>query len=704
MNLKSDIGCYCSGKFVQRKKTVFTSAQGLPSDKVNCLLIDSGTLYAGTEEGLAVLKAGAFETIFREPLSGSIGCLALVNGSIAVGCENKLYYLNGGELRLMRTFKDKVVDAVDKRGLLWVLTEGQLLCTSYDCSCDDVCRPLEGGAGQCLAVSDKYIYVATEDNLSVIHGKRKEWKNIIPRFTPTMPVHTVTALAFDETGYLWTGSEDGIFVHDNGNLWLGSDSIRTLPKNPAYRIVTDKVGGRYFASDVGVIYQSKGGLKYFSADRWVPSNKVNDIAVADDGSVFYAATDKGISMLEAYETTLEEKAAAFEEIMEKYHNRLGYTATRHIENYDIATGGVDISDNDGLWTATYVAAESYRYAVTGSEEALSRARRGMNALLLLTKISGLPGFTARAVRYPGERGYGDGDKEWALSPDGSCEWKGETSSDEMTGHFFGFSVYYDLCADEKEKEEIRAALCGIMDHIIRNNYRLIDRDGLPTTWANWNPQMLNFDDKWFFERGINSLELMAFLKVSYHISGDERYNELYNSFISDHHYPLNIMQHKVRDAHVCHIDDNLGFLAAFTLLRLEDNEAVRSYVLCGMEDHWVYERVEKQPMFCFFHAIFTGRDADLVEGVQSLREMPLDLVHYAMENSKRRDIIYDTEQEEWHEPAQPKYPLPFDERNIHRPDASVFELDAPVCGRAQEGTYFLLPYWIGRYYGILREE
>ena len=37
------------------------------------------------------------------------------------------------------------------------------------------------------------------------------------------------------------------------------------------------------------------------------------------------------------------------------------------------------------------------------KEALEKARRGMNAMLLLTRITDLPGFTARAVRYPGEK-------------------------------------------------------------------------------------------------------------------------------------------------------------------------------------------------------------------------------------------------------------------------------------------------------------
>lgn len=703
--MKNKLGHFTSGSFIQRKRRNFGTAQGLSSDKVNCLAFDkNGKLFAGTSDGLSVLDGDSFKSVFADVITGNVASLSrLHDGSLAVCAGNRLYVCVNDGVKLLREFTSELVDVCDARGKLWILSKTHLLCTDYTCTNDGVHRPLEGGEGVSLAVNDKYIYVATVGYISIIHGKRQEWKNIVPRFS-TMPQERINSLCFDDAGFLWLGTQTGAAVHDNLNLWLTSEKIHTLPKNEIYKIVTDKVGGRYFASDIGVIYQNKGGLKYFSADRWVMSNDINDIAVTDDGSVIYAATDCGVSEISSYETTLIEKAMQFDENIEKYHIRRGFTAERIIENYDINSGHVQISDNDGLWTASYVAAESFRYAATGDKEALEKARRGMNAMLLLTRITDLPGFTARAVRYPGDKGFGDGNHEWVKTADGKCEWKCETSSDEMTGHFFGFSTYYDLCADEKEKEEIKVALCGIMDHIIRNNYRLIDHDGLPTTWACWNPNLLNYDDKWFFERGINSLELLAFLKVSYHVSGDEKYLKLYNEFISEHHYPLNIMQHKIRDGHVCHIDDNLAFLASIILLRYEDNEAIRSFVLCGMEDHWDYEKIERQPLFSFVHAAFTGRDTDLSEGIQSLREMPLDLIQYRMENSKRKDIIYDTEQEEWFEEPQPKYPLPYDERNLHRPDASVFELDRGARNHSQEGTLFLLPYWFARYYGLIEEE
>ena len=696
-------GYYVSGKFSQRMRTVFTAADGLSSDRVLCVRTDAaGTLYAGTDRGLCRMDDGVFRSVFEDVLCAPVRRLrSLSDGSLAVLCGNSVYALRGSMIETLRTFDEPVADFCDKRGLYWFLTENELFVADKDTNEVWVQRSLEGGKGRCLAVSDSNVYVATDAFVSIVHGKRREWKNLVPSFCD-MPQNTVRAMLFDDAGHLWLGSDEGAAIYDNMNLWLTPDKLQ-LPRNPVNAIAADDTGGVWFASDVGVIHLHRGRLKYYSADRWVPQNNVNDVAVSADGETIWAATDKGVSVISACEMTLADKAALYEDTIENYHVRRGYISSRIIRNYDMDDGAVQISDNDGLWTACNVAAQSFRYAVTGDKTALERARRGMHAALLLTRITGIPGFTARAVRYPGETGFGNGSREWHLSADDSCEWKGETSSDEMTGHFFGGSIYYDLCADDGEKAQIRDALCGVMEHILRNGFRLADADGLPTTWACWDPAVLNHDDKWIFERGVNSLELLAFLKVCFHISGDEKYDALYRTMIERHHYLLNAARHKIRDAHICHIDDNLAFLASLTLLRLETDPAIRSLLLCGMEDHWQYERVERQPLFCFIHALYTGRDADLVEGVQSLREMPLDMIHYAMENSKRKDLIYDTEQADWHEDAQVLSPLPYDERNVHRPDNGGFTLDTENRNYAQEPTMFLLPYWLGRYYDLLRE-
>ena len=108
------------------------------------------------------------------------------------------------------------------------------------------------------------------------------------------------------------------------------------------------------------------------------------------------------------------------------------------------------TDNDGLWTAMYVAAESFRFKVTGDAAARDNARQGMQAILRLEQITGRPGFPARSFIKVGEDEQPK-DGEWHDTPDKAWRWKGDTSSDEIVGHYFVYPIYYDLVADDSRE-------------------------------------------------------------------------------------------------------------------------------------------------------------------------------------------------------------------------------------------------------------
>ena len=87
--------------------------------------------------------------------------------------------------------------------------------------------------------------------------------------------------------------------------------------------------------------------------------------------------------------------------------------------------------------------------------------------------------------------------------------------------------------------------------------------------------------------------------------------------------------------------------------------------------------------------------------------MPVHLVGWRMENSHRLDIELDNT------PGQrPAYgwsridgkALPVEERSHVRQDRDAFALDAAEGDgwSVHEGTFYLLPYWMGRYHGFLK--
>ena len=126
----------------------------------------------------------------------------------------------------------------------------------------------------------------------------------------------------------------------------------------------------------------------------------------------------------------------------------------------------EVSDNDGLWNAIYVGAMAFRYAATKDPAARKQARQALDAMLELERLTGIPGYPGprrrdrrgaeagvdgvnldETVRVPGET-----DKIWFRSPVDPTVWcKGDTSSDEMDGHYFAWYVYHDLVADAAEK-------------------------------------------------------------------------------------------------------------------------------------------------------------------------------------------------------------------------------------------------------------
>ena len=91
-------------------------------------------------------------------------------------------------------------------------------------------------------------------------------------------------------------------------------------------------------------------------------------------------------------------------------------------------------------------------------------------------------------------------------------WKGDTSSDEVTGHAFGWSVASRLIAkDPGDKAEMLSKVRSLPRYIIQNNLTLVDVNGKPTEWGHWEPERLNGLYAVSDDRGNNALEMLGFL-------------------------------------------------------------------------------------------------------------------------------------------------------------------------------------------------
>ena len=680
------------GAFPQ-KVTEYLNVEG----KVNSISVScDGTIYACAESGLLKFSDGVGYQLFAD------GCFAKVfcdkKGRVFAAKDNTVYEITDNGAKAFAEFSHTVVDLKgdDK---LYVLTKYSLHVET-----DDGFFHLQEMEQEerSLAVFGERVCVASELCLQRMEGKRRTWRCIFPTHS-TMPEIHINVIEFDKNGYLLVGADEGLFIYDYKCGWYSNKEISALPKETVYDICVCEDGSFILGTDAGAVAIKNGMKKYLPATRYAFSTHVTSVASLN-GEIF-TASEGGIVKTTEKEMTMGEKAQYLFELTEKnFPRKLGFVTWI---KKAITTECSSYTDNDGLWTHTYLAALCMWYAVEKNEEILKAARKAKDAMLFLTRAPEIKGFTARAVRFPDEYGWGTNlesnniGREWHRSSDGTYEWLGETSSDEMTGHYVGFYFYYELCADEQEKAEIREAVCNITDHILDNDGYLIDKDGKPTSWACWNENALNNDNMWMWEKGVNSLEMLNFLKISYHMSGNERYLKKYNDLISNHHFLLNAAYHKRADGHSCHIDDNLAMMNTISYLLLEKDPNIRQYLLMGLASHYDYEKIEGNPYFAFVYKGFTGAPCDIDTVVKALMDYPLEMENRRMINSNRRDIEMDDEPLLWYEAPHIKVPFAWDERGFSRLGLNPFSIDSGYPDRQECGMSFLFIYWLGRFLGII---
>ena len=715
------------GEFKQYDKTFLTADQGIDGSSVTSVAFCGETLYIATKEGTFEYKDGNVKK-----LSFTADKFFSADSNLYASVGNILVQIKNGKSKKIQEFDSPVVDisvALDKS--LWLITEDTLFLSENGEFTSVVGLPSET---VCLAALDnkaKYaetVYVGSSvEGLLSMKGKRRHWAELLPDNTGVMS-KKINCLKIDALGHLWVGSDEGLNIYDGKNYWFNGNDFYSVPSGSFNDMVFAADGKKYFATNTGLVTLKEGKISYFSYGAWLMHPTVTKLAVSENGTVA-AVTPRGISIITSKYMTLEEKAKHFDDLTVKYFTRNeGYHVGRCLRKYgDLDSGWLPNSDNDGLFTGLYCASQCFRYAVTKDEEARKNAKRAVEAMIKLTEVTGKSGFTARATRHNDNEDFGTGNREeWHICKDDpNCEWLGETSSDEMTGHYFAYGVYYDLVADKKEKKKIAEVVKKITDHIIENNFHLCDVDGVPTTWANWEPDLLNNDDRWYFERGTNSLEILSFLKTTYHVTGDEKYNQVFDMLIKKHHYAMNCMQYKVEDFHIAHIDDQLDFTNIYNLITYTENDAQNEIFKMGLTHHFDYEKIERAPFFNIVYGSLTNNPCDIENAAKSLSEMNLDLVVWPTYNSYRKDIVIDYSPEELGCAPQLKYPVEYSSRLLVNYDGNQLVIDSGVeefvnidkksanRAAALPGTdgangmgtampyIYLLPYWMGRYHGLL---
>lgn len=625
-------------------------------------------------------------------------------------------------------------------------------------------KKLPAGAGKLLsAVTHNGKDIAgTENGLYQTVSGKNRWELVIPQDEKyRWATSQVKALVVDSKGRLWFGSEQGVgcFHNNSWKLYAGDEG---LPYNRFTGAAAGPDGIVWFGTEKGAIRFENGNFHYRFSLRWLPDDYVNAVAVQDDGTAWFA-TNRGVGQIKTKNITFDQKADYFTWQVENRHQRMGFIAPSELEiPYDTASFFLSYSDNDGKYTSMYGAAHAYRYAITGEKEAKELAKRSFEACKWLVDITHESGFPARVIiPHDSPEPLADPDythksnirnqqndpfwkdiyPRFVKSDDGKYLWKCDTSSDELAGHYFFYGIYYDLVAEtEEEKAPVREVVADITDHLIRNGFTLRDFDGEPTRWGNFSPEYFNSVWGWD-QRGLNSLEMLSFLNVASHITGDPKYDEVAAKLRDEHDYHINAMHGKefFPPENVVPWDNNLCLMSMLGLINYEKDPELLIMYRMSLENSWLHISKQKNAFWDALYAAMAGHFKKLAgEGFFSsgtvfpeagsftnkvvnelaeypdlgghikemLEQLPLDLIGYEMDNTHRLDIVIDpTPGQEpdigWRKDG---FALPIDERGHVRQDRDSFALNfREVWGEKgeQEGTFFLLPYYMARYYKLI---
>jgi len=548
---------------------------------------------------------------------------------------------------------------------------------------------------------DRFL-ILTKNTVYVLQGTST-------KFSKVFEGDNLTAIAVYENDII-LGTTNGILAL-SGESFSAGEINRKLPSTEITSLKNIK-GSLWIGSGKGAFkLLDNGKYDYYASKRWLVDDEVIDMAEGPDNSVLIL-TKKGLSKINFVQMTLSEKAEYFQKIQRLRHIRYGFTSSTRLQvPGDLSTTILGDTDNDGLWTSMYLAGELFRYAVTKSEDAKLNAYEAFEAMERLTEISGIDGFPARTYEIDGYQSSDtnpdmpEDQKIWRIADkeDARYRWKSTTSSDESCGHFFVYALFAELVPDKEWKERAIHQIKIEMDHIIDNDWYLVTWNGKPTEWGRWNPDYVNSFPTNVGDRRLNSTLILAFLQTTYHFTGDEKYKKAAKKLIKKYGYDENANRLASEIGYEegeplsdkwNHSDDEMYFMTIPAFVKYSFSDEEKEMHFATAKSHWEVERSEKNPLWNYLFALSGGKDIDVEDSAWWLREFPIDLIDWRVDNSQRKDLTK----------VKPNFRnqtytevLPPDEQvlGLHN---GAYRNNGGSDGRREYAPYiYLMPYWAGRY-------
>ena len=355
--------------------------------------------------------------------------------------------------------------------------------------------------------------------------------------------------------------------------------------------------------------------------------------------MLFSATVASVAQEESWRKPLQEKADFFYQNLLDRHLIDGLF-TSHVEllpgdEVDHTTTGICDVAHAACWTGRYLAGVGYWYATTRDSAVQQHGQLILDALARLHHMTGVPGLLARGyVKGHGptyeERFHEAHEDEWhqGAGPYEDYRWRGDVSVDNYNGVLFGYAVYYDLAATEKQREQIRSEVQALLSHVVSHDMRIVDVDGQVTEWGRWLHDPSHFGRLPPGRmRQFSAVLALAALKIADHIKGDRQFGRKYAELVREY---------RIREVEkLPEISYNPGISASdacmyleslYNLCRLEkDEQLVRNYKLL-LENLYSFFRGHGNTYFDFVYAAVVGDTSVLADGLRTLRLFPTDRV------------------------------------------------------------------------------
>ena len=706
--------------FVQEYRDEVAYPQADKANQVRAIAIGAdNSVWIATKVGVFQRKSGAWRSAF----AGSAYALATQGDDVWAGTWKGLYRIQAG--------KAQAIEAVPAEPIVALWADAKNVIAASQTALYEWGGASWKATPWIAAKSIRSIARAASGDVWIATGMGAYYKrgDVIREIykEEDLLAGELRAVTITPSGDVWLGSLGGVDVYRNGRRVEWHNTTNGMPNQDVRCLAAETDGTVWVGTTLGAVRRigSKWSLRF--SRRWLPSDEVLAMAVASDSTV-WVATTAGLSAIHRKRMTLAEKAEHYLSICRTRHVR----PPGLVEQCDLKAPGDTAhftprdDDNEGGYTGLYMAMESFRYAATKNPEALEHARAAFKTMKLLQDITGTSGFFARTIVPADWAKIHDGNESfspeeladrrvqnprdkpvqnrWRKSADGKWLWKGDTSSDETTTHLYAYYIYYQLAADEAEKKVVRDLVRRIVDHMVDGGFTFRDTDGKPTLWGNWSPAKLNHDTDWRAERWLNGLEILSYLRVAELMTGEAKYHRAALDLIEKHHYD-EYARHPLatEPSERTHFDQELaGFV--LPLAMTETDLALRSNYQQGLAFWWKQVRGLGYPLFNFLWAAQArpGDPAalDLNQCAETLRDEPLDLVQWTIDSRKREDVRL------VHEPVlddtEVDRILPPSERATMRSDSNLYSMARGEDGMSESsGVSWLLPYWMGRYYGFI---